>query len=293
MNRYFKGCILIIISAVLFGCMPLMAKNIYAGGCNAISLVFYRSFMAIPVLYLMVKAKNPKSRILPTKTEFIKVLPLAIFGLVLTPLALYSSYHYISSGAATTIHFIYPAFVLLGCAVFFREKIGLVKGICVLMCTAGVFLFYTPGNDGNLRGVLYALLSGVTYAFYIIYLSKSGMTKLNPFKLSLYNSTIAATLLFLYASCTGSFTYHLTPTAWLLALLFSFGLAVIAVVCFQVGTGIIGPQRASILSTFEPITSIIIGFLVFHEALTLKILVGCILVILSVLFLTIFDRENK
>jgi len=39
---------------------------------------------------------------------------------------------------------------------------------------------------------------------------------------------------------------------------------------FQIGVGIIGSQKSGILSTFEPITSSVIGILVFNEPFGIK-----------------------
>lgn len=56
-----KGFLAVIISGIIFGCMPLLAKNIYASGGNAINLVFWRFFISVPVLYIIIK----KIRIYP------------------------------------------------------------------------------------------------------------------------------------------------------------------------------------------------------------------------------------
>ncbi len=58
------------------------------------------------------------------------------------------------------------------------------------------------------------------------------------------------------------------------SIFFSLTLCVGAVVLFRRGTFLIGAQRAAILSTFEPITSIFAGILFLNETLTLRILLG-------------------
>ena len=45
-----KGYVYIILSAVLFGCMPLMANHIYADGVNAMTLVLLRNAVSLPML---------------------------------------------------------------------------------------------------------------------------------------------------------------------------------------------------------------------------------------------------
>lgn len=43
-----KGSVYAVISAIIFGCMPIVAKYLYAEGCNPVSLVVYRYSLALP-----------------------------------------------------------------------------------------------------------------------------------------------------------------------------------------------------------------------------------------------------
>ena len=43
-----------------------------------------------------------------------------------------------------------------------------------------------------------------------------------------------------------------------------------------------GPQNAAILSTFEPITSLLVGAAVYHETFTAGGMLGCLLILFSV-----------
>lgn len=44
MSSKSKGILAVIISATIFGSMPLMAKVVYESGGNPVSLTFYRFF---------------------------------------------------------------------------------------------------------------------------------------------------------------------------------------------------------------------------------------------------------
>ncbi|WMJ83607.1 DMT family transporter [Oscillospiraceae bacterium LTW-04] len=292
MNGYLKGCLYVILSAIIFGCMPLMAKNIYAEGVNAISLVLLRNVLAIPVLYLLLRIK--KINIRPAKEGALKrIALLGLYGTVLTPALLFSSYNYISSGTATTLHFVYPVFVLLGCAVFFHDKIGLVKGCSVLLGSIGMLFFYTPGENAQFFGMALAIASGITYAAYIVYLDKSGLGNEHPFKIGF---GMAVSCFFLLGPCVtlaGGLTLPKSFLGWALCLFFSIVIMVGAVVLFQMGAAIVGPQRAAILSTSEPITGIVVGIIAFGEPFGLKTALGSVLIIASVVLLTVFDKKTE
>jgi drug/metabolite transporter (DMT)-like permease len=149
--------------------MPLMASVIYDDGVNSITLAFLRNLLSLPVLAVLAFCSKGKvclsARALPGM-GFI-----ALMGCCLTPLLLFSSYNYIQSGTATVFHFIYPAAVVLGEFIFLKSQKNRKHILCVLICMAGIALFYSPGHSLDPRGSLLALSSGMTYAIYVISLS--------------------------------------------------------------------------------------------------------------------------
>jgi drug/metabolite transporter (DMT)-like permease len=68
------------------------------------------------------------------------------------------------------------------------------------------------------------------------------------------------------------------------------------VVLFQQSAFLIGGEGTSILSTLEPITSVIIGVVIFHEPFGIRLLIGTILVILAsviTVFFSLLKRDKK
>ncbi|MEG2174397.1 MAG: DMT family transporter [Oscillospiraceae bacterium] len=284
-----RGVIYIIGSAVIFGCMPLGAHFVYAGGCNAITLVLLRSLLSLPVLLLLARRSGPLAR-LPLRI-WGRLAVLGIVGMAITPVLLFSSYHYIASGTATTVHFVYPVFVLLGCVLFLHERLTRTKIVCLALCLGGIFCFYTPGAvSGGMTGLLLAFVSGIIFAFYIIYLDHCALPRMSPFFLCFGCSASAATVLLPYALLTDSLSLPTTASSWGVALIFSLSIMVGASVLFQMGVQLIGPQSAAILSTFEPITSVAVGIVVFHEPFTLRSLIGVVLILSAVALLTRSSR---
>jgi len=268
------------ISAVFFGFIPLFVKTICAGGGNSVSAAFYRFFLSVPVLYIYLKAQGISMRI--TRTEFTKIALITIFGYGGTAVLLFSSYNFIPSGMSTTIHFMYPVFTILGCMIFFKEKVSPLKLLCVALCFGGILLFYNGESGGSVLGMALSFLSGVTYAFYTIYLEKSGLQKMENLKLIFYMNTVAAAMILVMALLTAQFTLRLTPLAWGTAVFFATATSLIGVLGYQIGVKCIGPQNAAILSTFEPITSVIVGVLVYREAFSARTLLGCLCVLSAV-----------
>ena len=124
MTKQYKGILLVILSAVLFGCMPLMAKTIYENGGTPVGLTLLRNFLALPALWVLMRRGGGKTSLGRAQIRSMLLLALGYAG---TPMLLFSSYRSISTGIATTINIVYPIFVLLCCVLFCHEKLSRIK----------------------------------------------------------------------------------------------------------------------------------------------------------------------
>lgn len=292
MQKKYVGYLSVIISGIIFGCMPLFAKIIFKNGGNAVNLVFWRFFIAIIPIYIILKINKNVSLQL-TKMEIKQIIILGVLGYSGTAVCLFSSYNYITTGMATTLHFVYPVFVILGYSFLYKQKINLIRFISVLFCTIGIFMLYDGNTSISIVGILLAFLSGITYAFYVLYIDRSGLKTMNPLKLTMYLSLVGSFIMLLFSIATGSFTVVLTPVGWLFTFILSIAVALGAVSLLSVGIKLIGPQSSSILSTLEPITSVVIGAAVFGEELGIRGIIACSLILIAVVLIAVFDIKTE
>ena len=275
--NFIKGIIYTIISAFVFGFTPILAKLTYDGGNNAITLTFLRALLGLPFLYAgMRKNQTP-----------MKITALSFLGIGITTTALYASYNYISVGMATTIHFIYPCVVYFICILFFKEKVTLKKMAALVFSMIGIVMLVDEVTGGSALGIFLAALSGVTYSLFLVYLDKSGFKHMDPFKCTLYISLFNIVGLYALGKAMGQLTFALTPMAWILTILISFLTSIFGNAFLQLGVKYCGATTASILCTFEPITSVILGIMFLNESMTIFKVIGCGLIILAVLLLSI------
>jgi len=285
-----QGYLLVVFSAFLFGCMPLITKNIYAEGVNSLSVVFLRNALSIPVLAVLALFKDRSLKIAPK--SLLPISAIALTGCCITPFLLFSSYNYLASGTATVLHFIYPAAVVIAGMLFLRQKPHLGSILSVLLCLVGIGLFYDPATPLNLTGAILAIVSGLTYATYVILLSVFKKMAVSGFKLSFYISVVCTVVMSVLFLVRGGLTLPVSFKGWLLCLLLAVVINVGAVVLFQQGTFLIGGERAAILSTVEPITGVIIGAVVFEEIIGTRTAVGSVLVILASILIAVFDMKK-
>jgi integral membrane protein len=292
-----KGMLLTILSAMTFGFAFTLAPMIYGeGGGNPVMLTFLRNTICLPIFLLILWVKKISFRL--NKKELCQILILGTVGMTLTNLLLNLALSLIDVGIATTLHFVYPVFVTLGCAVFFREKLTLKKAAALVLACAGIVCFvFGPKENGtgNLAlGIAVALASGATYAFYMIYLDKSGLSHMNPFKLTFYLAATAALWMFFAGSLSGNLNISsLTPKAWILSAVFSILCSVVALCLVQLGIKHVGASAAAILSTFEPVTSVLFGWILLGETLSVTKIAGCILIFAGVLVISIHKRTDN
>lgn len=286
-----KGIFYIAIAAILFGMMPICAKAIYAGGGNSCFLSFLRFALALPAIFLadIFQKRGKGGRRQPLQSWMLKQVLFLSCGLAATPLLLFWSYSYISSALATTLHFVYPLFVLIICAIIFHDRVSNTQLLCCALCTVGVSLLCSPQNKYSLLGAVLAILSGITYSIYIVWLAKSGLQdKLREYQLLFYLQMFSSILLLLINIALGTISWQMPVKIWLMCFLFALGVSV-ATFLFQKGTKLCGPQYAAILSVLEPVTSTVLGVLLLNESLTFRTIIG----ILCILLITILIARKK
>ena len=286
--NFFKGIIYTIISAFVFGFTPILAKFTYEGGNNAITLTFLRALFGIPFLFIGMRKNQTPMKI--SKKEFLHLIVLSFLGIGITTTSLYASYNYISVGMATTIHFIYPCIVYFICILFFKEKITARNITALVLSMIGIVLLVDEITGGSAYGIFLATLSGITYGLFLVYLDKTGFKHMDPFKCTMYISLFNIVGLIAFGMSTGELNLNLTPMAWVLTVLISFLTAIFGNAFLQLGVKYCGATTASILCTFEPITSVVLGIMFLNESLTILKLIGCVLIMVAVLLLSINTR---
>jgi drug/metabolite transporter (DMT)-like permease len=283
-----KGIAFGIIAAFIYGFTPILGKLTFLEGSNTMSLAFYRNLLSVPFLFLMLKYKKVDLKI--SKVQCKKLAILASLGTSLTSLSLYGSYNYITVGMATTIHYIYPVLVAAASIMIFKERISIEKLLALLLSTAGVAMFFE--GDFNIIGVLLAFLSGVIYASHILFIDRSGLNTMYPFKITFYLSIFSSLYLFLAGLLSDSLVFAMTPKGWLFTITVAFLVGFLANTFIPISIKYSGPTVTSIVGLFEPITSIVTGILFLSEPLTIKSVIACILILLGVAIITL-AKEHK
>lgn len=283
-----RGAFFTVLSAVLSGVTPAFAKLIYADGVNTETLVFFRNFFAILPLLLICLWQKCSFRL--SARQSVQLLLSGVLGQTLTVLMLYASYHYVPIATATTLHFMYPIFITLICALVFHEHMTWFRLAALGAATLGVGCFVDLGAGSDMSGMSLALLSALTFAYYMVSVEKTGLNRLHPFVITLYFAVIISVTIFAYGMARGELQFAFPPQTYGKMMLFSLLTSVAALGLLQLGIRLLGAADAAILCMFEPLTSFLAGVLLLGEELSLLKAAGSVLILGGVLFMILMNR---
>jgi len=272
------GMIFAMGAAFFYGVSTITGKMAYVGGGNAVTISFYRQLLSIPILFLILKMAKISLKV--TKRELIGLVLLGLLGGFITGALLYMSYEFISVGLSSCIHFAYP--VILACiyAFIFKEKFSKTKVLALALGFGGMWFFLDSNVTINLIGILAALMSALTYAFYLIVMDKWGLKSMNGFKLSFYCCIFSGISLYTFGLFKGyNFTGVTSSGAWVWILGTSLLISVLGNTMIPVAVNNVGPTVTGIIGILEPVVSVIMGVLLLGESFGISNIVGAILVL--------------
>ncbi|WP_367866125.1 DMT family transporter [Pedobacter sp. WC2423] len=285
---YFWGCI----SSATFGLIPLFALPLMRKGIPHDSLLCYRFACASLLLALFMLFKKESFRI--AKRE---IVPMAVLGILYALSAQYLlvAYDYLGVGTASTILFIYPVFVAILMAVFFKEKVSLITVAAIAIAFLGVCLLY-KGDNGvtlNLLGLGAILIAAMAYSVYIVAVNQSRIQLMSGYKLTLYVMASSA-VFFLFKA---QLTVGLQPLPDIRSIveLVMLALPTTAISCVAMIFAVqyVGSTVTAILGALEPLVAVAVGVIAFKEAITQNLVLGMLLILIAVIMIILSDYLHQ
>lgn len=282
-----QGIIFTMIATILFGITPAVGKLTYTMGNNGVQLAFLRHLFVLPLFLFIVLYQGQSLKL--NRQQYRDVLKVGFFGNTLTIVMLYSSYEYIGVGSATVLHFLYPLFVCCMNFVLYQQKLNKQQLLCLILAIIGVLCFM-DSSSSSLFGAFLAILSGIFFAYYMVGMDHSSIRHMSPYVFNFYLVLMNTIVIFFLAFFMGRLSI-MPIQGYLLSAIVAVLTSLIGVVLLQKGIYCLGASLTAILSTLEPITSIVVGVIWLNETLTLIKIIGCILVLLSTFILV--KAQNK
>ena len=293
MSPTLKGTIAGLIAAICYGLIPLFTIPLKNGEAahqlSDWSIMFYRFALATVIIAVLMLITRRSFKI--TRGELVTLTYLAFLSDG-SALFLIDGYNYLSSGVATTIHFMYPVVTTIMMMVFYNEARKGSTLLAVLLAVVGVgVLSWQSNEETSLHGVIIELISACCYAFYLIRVNRSRVRNMDGMKLTFYVMGIGALIFGAEALRQDEFQMITTSVQASHLLLLGIVCTVVTNLCLVMAVQRIGSTMTAVLGALEPLTAVALGCLLMGEDITLNVVLGICLIIPSVIII-IFTRAK-
>ena len=293
MSPTLKGTLAGLVAAICYGLIPLFTIPIKNGEAanhlSDCSIMFYRFALATVIIAVLMLITRRNFKI--TRGELVTLTYLAFLSDG-SALFLIDGYNYLSSGVATTIHFMYPVVTTIMMMVFYNEARKVSTLLAVLLAVVGVgVLSWQSNGETSLHGVFIELISACCYAFYLIRVNRSRVRNMDGMKLTFYVMGIGALIFGAEALRQDEFQMITTSVQASHLLLLGIVCTVVTNLCLVMAVQRIGSTMTAVLGALEPLTAVALGCLLMGEAITLNVVLGICLIIPSVIII-IFTRAK-
>jgi len=290
------GTISVLVAGSLFATSGVLIKYLIQDyGLPPLIVVAARISLAALGLFVILSARD--RQLLRIRGRDIPLF--LLFGLICVAL-LQASWAYavslIDVGVAVVLNYTAPAWAALFAWPLLGERLNRQKGIALLLTTAGVALiariFDAQFLSLNVAGLLWALVSGMLYGLYSIFIRRA-LKRYSFWTVVTY--TFASGALFLWATVLVMSSGEVSPSRlvsalaqpgaalWLLIL--GLGPTLIGHTLFAFGLRFLEATVATIVATIEPVMATLLAALFLGELLTWPQIVGGALVIAGVIAL--------
>ncbi|HEY9104074.1 DMT family transporter [Chitinimonas sp.] len=274
------GALLILLSAACFGVMPLFGRLAYAAGADAQAILLLRFGIAAACLALIMLFKRepwPRGRLA------LGLLAMGAIGYAGQAFSYFTALSYASASLTALLLYTFPVIVTLIAAVWLHEPLTRRKVLALALASLGLALTVGDALSGSLTGVAFGLAAALIYSIYI-----AVGTRLTPRAGALASSTLVmlgGALTFGVVSVWHAPALPQSSSGWLAVAAIGLLCSVIAALAFFAGLARLGASEAAMLSTFEPVVTVVLAASLLGERLTASQWIGGAVIIAAVLLL--------
>jgi drug/metabolite transporter (DMT)-like permease len=266
----------------------VFGKLAYDDGATVGTLLAIRFLLAAALFWALVAFGGAAQELRALGGRDLAVgLALGACGYAIQAGCYFAALERIDASLLSLLVYTFPAMVAVAAFVLGRERIDRRRVVALVVASGGLALVVAGAGAGALDplGAALGLGAAVVYTTYIL-VSEGVVGRVTPRVLSALVCTGAAVSLTAGSALLGELRPgELTAAGWGWLACLALVSTVAAVSLFFAGLQRVGPTTASIISTAEPVVTVLLAFLVFGELLGPVQLVGGALVLGAVLML--------
>jgi drug/metabolite transporter (DMT)-like permease len=288
-SKFSSGLLLAAAGSIAFSGKAIIVKLAYRHGVDAITLVMFRMLFALPFFIAMAWWAGRHQAPL-TRNDWLGVLGLGFSGYYLSSFLDFLGLQYISASFERLILYLNPTLVLVLGWVLYKRNITYHQGMAMAVSYSGVLLVF--GHEVSLVGENIALGSilvfgsAITYAIYLTY-SGHLVQRLGSLRLAGLATTVACFFCILqFVLLKPVAALNVVPEVIWLSMLNAIVCTVLPVLMIMMAIERVGPGLTSQIGMIGPLSTLTMGAFFLNETFNLWILMGTVLVLGGVFWVT-------
>lgn len=272
---------MVLVSATAFGTLAIFGKLAYAQGLGTEQTLAFRFVIAAVGMWMLALLLRQS----PWKFDRKRLLALLALGAIVytgQSLTYFIALRSLPASLCVLIAYIYPSLVVLAGWLFLRRQISIWVGVALVASFLGVALLVGGAKFQVAWALAFAVTSPMIYTAYILIGERvmSGVPAVGASAAIMSGTAIAFCSL---AGVEGQLRLPQTATAWAVAVGIAVFPTMIAISFFMAGLPRVGASRAALLSTWEPVVTVMLAVLFLGDRFSIVQAAGGVLVIVAVI----------
>ena len=291
-RRRRAGLAACLVSATGFGALPVLGKAAYDAGLGPLSLLWGRFGLAAIAFWLLVMFVVRPAR--PPVQYVVTGLCMGAFGYALEAGLFFAALERIDASLVELLLYAYPAIVTAVALAAGREVPSQRLLGALGLATLGVILVFAGSLASGVDpvGLAMGLGAAIVYSAYIL-TGERVVPAMHPVLLAALVASGATASFTVAGLVNGGLPHPRTADGWTSVAVIAAVSTVVPMAALFAGIARVGAPTASIVSTFEPVVTVVLAGLVLGETLSLVEAVGAACVIAAVRLLASLSRPGR
>jgi len=274
------GVAMVLISATAFGTNAILAKLAYREGLGTSQTLAFRFVLAALGMWglALVLRQNPLRF---ERRRLVTLLALGGIFYFAQSLSYFLALRTLPASLCVLIAYIYPSQVVVAGWLFMRRSVSIWHAVALVASFAGVALLVGGAQLRFACSLVLAIAAPTIYTGYILVGERvmRAVPAVGASAVIMTGAGIAFSVLALFQS---ELAVPGTGSGWAIAFAFALIPTMIAISFFLAGLPRIGAARSSLLSTWEPVVTVVLAVVLFGDTFSPVQLVGGVLIMVAV-----------
>jgi drug/metabolite transporter (DMT)-like permease len=267
----------VLVSATAFGTNAIFAKLAYRAGLGTTQLLAFRFLLAAAGMWglALLLRQNPLRF---DRHSLLALLGLGAIVYTAQSLTYFTALQTLPASLCVLIVYIYPSLVVVAGRLFLRRPVSPWHAVALVGSFAGLVLLVGGAEIRIGWGLVFAIAAPAIYTAYIL-LSENVMGRVPAVGASAVIMSGAGIAFAVIALFQGELRTPSSGDGWLVVLALAVIPTMIAISTFLAGLPRVGAARASLLSTWEPVVTVILAVIIFGDRFSIVQALGGVLIL--------------